>query len=277
MQAHEQVGPTTVQAEAVATLAPGQTACNASPIGICSKAAPAPTYGYSVGEWIIGKFNGGNNGDALEGNFRWVDFTPSAGGTNEVRDQLLGKNAVCGIRVGDDIREEGVKQGAKEAWNTRFGIYPKNGTPAPGDAPPDKTGFSYPSSEAGNVIAVGQSAYTNYRSKQAANAPFNSAVYSGTGTVANGNNVTILNQAQHLELGADRRLVPVPVLECNKAPANVKILSMACVLMLNPMSNGANGDIYLEWRGLASAPGSPCRSAGVAGGTNGPLVPTLVQ
>ena len=207
----------------------------------------------------------------------WVDFTPSAGGANEVRDQLLGKNAVCNIKVGDDIREEGVKQGAKDAWNSHFGIYPKNGNPSPGVAPPDKTGFSYPSTEAGNAIAIGQSAYANYRTKQAAHQPFNAGMYGGTGTVANGNNVTILSQADHLALGAERRLVPAPLLQCNQSPASVKILSMGCVLMLNPMSNGANGDLYLEWRGLASAPGSPCRSAGVAGGTDGALVPTLVQ
>ena len=87
----------------------------------------------------------------------------------------------------------------------------------------------------------------------------------------------MLTDAEHLQYGAERRLIPVPVLECNKSPASVKILAMGCVLMLNPMSNGSSGDLYLEWRGLANTPGSPCRSAGVAGGTTGPLVPTLVQ
>lgn len=275
MQASAKVDPTTVRAAAVATLAPGQTACNAAPIGICAKAAPAPSYGYTVGEWILGKFNQANTGDALEGNFRWVDFTPNAGGTDELRDQLLGKNAVCDIRVGNDIREEGNKQGAKDAWNTRFGIYPKGGKPSPAEAPPDRTGFAYPSTEAGNVIGIGQSAYASYRTKQDVHAPFNEMQYGGA-KVSTGSTATLTSQ-EHLELGADRRLIAVPLLQCDQSPATVKILSMGCVLMLNPMSNGANGDLYMEWRGLASSPGSPCRSAGVAGGTDGPLVPTLVQ
>ncbi|MGX4642350.1 pilus assembly protein TadG-related protein [Massilia sp. SYSU DXS3249] len=278
MQVREKVAPTTVEAAAVATLAPGQTACNASPIGVCAKpGAAAPSYGYAVGEWIVGKFNGANNDESnLEGNFRWVDFTPSAGGASEVRDQLLGNSSVCNIRVGDDVREEGVKQGAKSAWNTRFGIYPNGaGAPAPSQVAPDKTGHAYPS-KAPAVINVGQSAYTDYRAQQAAHTPFDTKNYAPNGAAGNVNG-NPLSQAEHLAYGADRRLVPVPLLECNKSPASVKILSMGCVLMLNPMSNGASGDLYLEWRGSASSAASPCRSAGVAGGTTGPLVPTLVQ
>jgi len=51
------------------------------------------------------------------------------------------------------------------------------------------------------------------------------------------------------------------------------------VLMLNPMSNGATGTIYLEYRGDATAANSPCRTGGFSGGatSTGPQVPTLVQ
>lgn len=271
----------TVAASAVATLAPGQTACNAAPIGVCSKNATPPDYGYgTIGEWIVSSFNGSNNGDdsGLAGNFRWVDFTPSAGGASEVRDQLLGTSSVCGIAVGNDIREEGVKQGAKSAWNTRFGIYPNgaNGY-SPADVAPDKTGYSYPSKAPGTVIGIGQSAYADYRAKQAAHAPFKSSEYAPSGSAGNIPGANPLTSAEHLQYGAERRLIPVPILECNKSPASVKILAMGCVLMLNPMSNGSTGNLYLEWRGLANRPGSPCRSAGVAGGTTGALVPTLVQ
>lgn len=280
MQVRQMIAPSVVEAAAVATLAPGQTACNASPIGICAKpGAAAPDYGYAVGEWIVSQFNGGggNNDESnLAGNFRWVDFTPSAGGASEVRDQLLGNSSVCNIRVGDDVREEGVKQGAKSAWNTRFGIYPNGANaPSPATVAPDKTGHAYPSKTPA-AIAVGQSAYTDYRTRQAEHLPFDTKNYAPSGAAGNVNG-NFSSQADHLAYGADRRLVPVPLLECNKSPASVKILSMGCVLMLNPMSNGATGDLYLEWRGAASSPASPCRSAGVAGGTTGPLVPTLVQ
>lgn len=279
MQVLEQYTPAVVRARAVATLAPGQTACNASPIGICSKSATPPNYGYAtIGEWIVSSFNqgtGGTDDSNLTGNFRWVDFTSSSGGATEVRDQLLGNATVCGIRVGDDVNEAGVKQGVKSAWNTRFGIYPNGANaPTPASIAPDKTGYAYPSKAPGTVIDLGQSAYADYRSKQATHAPFakNSYAPSGAAGNVNGDPAT---QAQHLAYGAERRLIAVPLIECGKSSA--KILAMACVLMLNPMSNGASGDLYLEWRGLANAPGSPCRSAGLAGGTTGALVPTLVQ
>lgn len=259
-------------ATAVATLAPGQSACTSSPIGVCAKDLAAP-YGYAVGEWIVSSFNSGGGGDdsGLDGNFRWVDFTPSGGGTDEVRDQLLGRGAVCNVRVGDDVREEGVKQGAKSAWNTRFGIYP-NGANAesPATAAPDKTGYAYPSKGAG-AITIGNSAYADYRARQALNSPFDKSSYDGT--AANGNNA--ITSAEHLTYGGERRIVAVPVIECGKT--STKILAMGCALMLNPMPNGNTGDMYVEWRGRADVAGSPCRSAGVAGGTNGPLVPTLVQ
>lgn len=269
-----------VRATAVATLAPGQTACNSSPIGICAKTMTPPNFGFNtVGEWIVSTFNNSQGGEdsALEGNFRWVDFTPSAGGTSEVRDQLLGSGAVCGIKVGDDVREEGVKQGAKSAYNTRFGIYPNGANaPEPGTISPDKTGYAYPSKAPGTVIGIGTSAYADYRQKQAEGAPFKSNEYAPQGAAGNVNG-TPLSSADHLRYGAERRLVSVPVIQCGQAPTPVKILGMGCTLMLNPMSNGATGDMYLEWRGQADDPASPCRSAGVAGGTVGPLVPTLVQ
>lgn len=272
--------PVQVTAQAVATLAPGQTLCNSSPIGVCAKNLTPPNYGYNTpGEWIVSQFNkgtGGTDDSGLDGNFRWVDFTPSAGGASEIRDQLLGNSTVCGIKVGDDVREEGVKQGAKSAWNTRFGIYPNGANaPAPSAVAPDKTGYAYPSKGV-PAIGIGQSAYADYRTKQAAHAPFDTKEYAPTGAAGNVNG-NQLTAAEHLEYGSERRLISVPLIECGKAPAPVRILGMGCVLMLNPMSNGATGDLYLEWRGLAEAASSPCRTAGVAGGTSGPLVPTLVQ
>lgn len=271
--------PARVEAQAVATLAPGQTLCNSSPIGVCAKTFTNPDYGYAVGEWIVSQFNrgtGGSDDSGLAGNFRWVDFTPSAGGTSEVRDQLLGNSTVCGIEIGDEVREEGVKQGAKSAWNTRFGIYPNGANaPAPSAVAPDKTGYAYPST-GDSAIAIGQSAYANYRTRQAANAPFDSGQYAPRGAAGNFGGTSPLTAAEHLAYGSERRLVSVPVIQCGQSEP-VKILGMGCVLMLNPMSNGATGDLYLEWRGPADAANSPCRTAGVAGGTSGPLVPTLVQ
>jgi len=58
--------------------------------------------------------------------------------------------------------------------------------------------------------------------------------------------------------------------------AGTTVTDWACVLMLHPI-DGPNVTVYLEYIGNASLPSSPCAGAGLAGGTNGPLVPVLVQ
>lgn len=269
-------GTQTVTAGAVATLAPSQSFCNAAPVGVCAKPGGAA---YAVGEWITGSFTSAGNNDNVGGSFRWVDFTANAGGAQEVREQLIGNSGVCGIQVGNNVQEPGTQQGAKTAYNTRFGLYP-NGANAytPATAPPDHTGYAYPNQAPGApVIGIGVSAYADYRLRQSNNTPYIDNQYgvSGPGGNIAGNPI---NAADHLAFGNDRRLVAAPIIDC--AGGNtVPILSMACVLMLNPMSNGANGNIYLEYRGLATAVGSPCRTGGSAGGpaSTGPQVPTLVQ
>jgi hypothetical protein len=64
---------------------------------------------------------------------------------------------------------------------------------------------------------------------------------------------------------------------CTTGP--VTITGWGCFLMLNPMANGSNADVFLEYRGNAALPNSPCSTVGIPGGpgTTGPLVPTLVQ
>jgi hypothetical protein len=259
------IGAQAVGATAVATLAPGQTACNAAPLGICSRGLAAPNFGRARGDWIASAYTQGGDDVDLSGDFRWINFTPGA--ADPVRNQLLGNGAACGIRSGDQVRKQTTARNAMSAWNTRFGIYRSGITPA--DAAPDRTGYAYPSSS----IALNASAYADYRSKQAANAPFTPAEYTTPGAITG----TVTTAANHLSHGAERRLVAVPVIDCAGAPANAPILAMACTLMLNPIENVAAGSVQLEWRGLAGDPASPCRSAGIAGGAGGALVATLVQ
>ena len=269
----------TVVASGVATRSPSKSFCNAAPLGLCTKAG-----GYVVGEWITGSFTSAGNSDNTAGSFRWVDFTPNAGGANEVRDQFAGSSSVCGIQVGNNVQEPGTQQGVKTAYNTRFGMYP-NGANAytAATAPPDHSGYAYPNKAPGSpVIAIPTgtppvgTAYDDYRARQNANTPFISNQYGVSGAAGNiaGNAST---SAQHAA-GADRRLVAAPLIDC--AGGNiVPIIGMACVLLLNPMSNGASGTMFVEYRGLATAPASPCSVGGGPGGpaSTGPQVPTLVQ
>lgn len=281
----------TVNAQAVATLAPGQSFCNSAPIGICTKGA-APSYGYTVGEWVASDFTPGKNGDdvTLSGGFKWVDFTPNAGGTSEIRDRLAGTADVCNLKVNDEIEEPGTKWGSKDAYNTRFGIYPKgsngkgkdNGNNTDGSvgytletAPPDLTGYAYPNKKPGSpVIGVGTSAFSDYQTRQGSNDPFNDKEYdSGKGSGVKGTPATSTELKNY---GRSRRLVVAPFVDCSTS--KTKMVGLACVLMLNPMAAGSS-TIYLEYRGLANSPTSPCSSAGMPGGStsSGPLVPTLVQ
>ena len=277
-------GGQTVTSAGVATRAPASSFCNAAPIGLCAKPG-----GYVVGEWITGNFTSNGSGEDTTGSFRWVDFTPGGGGTNEARDQFVGNAGVCNIRVGDTVALPGVHQGIKSAYNTRFGIYP-NGANAytPSTAPPDRTGYAYPNKAPGSpVISIPAgtppigNAYADYRRRQGLNTstdtPFIDNQYGVTGPGGNipGNPDTTLGD--YVALGSDRRLVAAPIIDCTAGSPT--IAGMACVLMLNPMSNGATGTIYLEYRGLATAAGSPCRVGGLSGGaaSTGPQVPTLVQ
>lgn len=262
-----------VNAVAVATLGPGQTFCSSAPLGVCSKGG-APNFGYAPNEWISSDFNSAGNDDSLAGNMQWIDFTIQAGGNSEIRDQLAG-SSVCNLRVGQNVEQHGTQWGAKSAYNTRFGIY-QNGANAytPATAPPDRTGYAYPNKSPGSpLIPVNADAYPDYRTRQAANTPFKKNEYNGN---VNGNPIS---PSQHAA-GSDRRIVAVPFIDC-AAGKTVPILGMACVLMLNPMSNGANGKIYLQYLEPAgsSATQTACRSSGLPGDStsSGPLVPVLVQ
>src|SRR5687767_15044647 len=152
-------GAQNVVASGVATRAPAQSSCPNAPIGVCSKVG-----GYAVGEWITADFTTNGNNDTITGGFKWVEFVP----TTAIREQLAGTATVCNVRVGDTVNTPGVHQGAKTAYNTRFGIYP-NGANAydATEAPPDRTGYAYPNKAPGSpVITFGTSAYNDYRARQ---------------------------------------------------------------------------------------------------------------
>jgi hypothetical protein len=57
---------------------------------------------------------------------------------------------------------------------------------------------------------------------------------------------------------------------------SLTVIDYACMLMLQPLSIPLV-PVQLEFIGLASAPGVPCTTNGMPGGSVGPLVPTLVR
>jgi hypothetical protein len=265
-----------VSASAVATPAPGQNFCLNTPMALCSAGA-GTDFGYTALQWITAT---SDTHDKLDGAMRWASLTGNTS-TTAIRDQLNSANPVCGFSRGDPINvSNGTQQGVKSAYNTRFGLYP-NGASAvgPGDVPPDRTGYAYPTS----AHAVGSAGvFAHYRSQQDSHIPFTPGDYLGNpiGNSPNakgsysGNPIT---SAQHLEYGADRRVIAVPVTTCSAASPTV--LGSACLLMLNPMGNGNTGNLYLLYLGNATASTAACGSTGTPGGSasTGPRVPTLVQ
>lgn len=261
-------GSQSVQASAVATVAPAQTSC-AIPLGLCAQ-GPAPTYGFASGTWYNGRFDAGGG---LTGSFNWIDFTPPAGGQSELSALLTGPGT-CNTGAGTPVGQAGVLgNAAARAWNSRFGLYQSGaGNPQTSTAPPDFTGYTYtPLSWSAQANALPDFLNT----ERVAHAPYQGNAATGL-SISNAYNTS--TTAEHAASGANRRLVVAPVVDCAgwAASQTVPIESYACVLMLHPV--GSPGDtVYMEFVGLANDPGSPCSTSGLAGGTIGPLVPVLVQ
>ena len=154
---------------------------------------------------------------------------------------------------------------------------------------PDKTGYAYPNSSiavaSGNQTQV--SAYSDYLNRLANNDPFNAATYTqqkkGGGGNFPGGNYQTATSADLQQNGGTRRILTV-VVPSTCSGSNPTINDSACVLMLNPMDNGAGNNtlpVYLEYRGKASDPGSPCQTSGLPSDTSssgiGNVVPTLIR
>jgi hypothetical protein len=220
------IGPQTVSAMAVATL--GSQTCNVVPAGVCAKdKGDADNFGLLLGQWLP-------LGDKLApGVFGWVDYSPVAGGTPEVKEGLTATGQCELPVVGAAARENGKKTSAQEAWNTRFGIY---SNPYRIDdiasIPPDKTGYAYfnaKNSKTGNYYP-----WANWPRDDLPKAPSESAFTGTNGTSPNyekagtdldvfqtdargilSGPATFATSSQHNEPGrSQRRLVVVQIVDC---------------------------------------------------------------
>lgn len=294
-----------VAAAAVATLAPSQHSCS-FPVGLCrapgTSAASTPPWGLVRGQWSVG-LDDPNAGSFGTGNFGFLDFSPPAGGAPELSQSIIGTGS-CTIQVGTPVGATGVTASLRGAWNSRFGLYYNGGGAGGGTpinattAPPDRTGFAYTPQTWGpggnayagadrtssRVITTGNGnnasstpstlLMRNYQRSRAAGTPYQGDLESGIAAGAN----TITNTPPR-----DRRLVQVPIIDCgvwNTNPnGNPPVEGWACALLLHPITNPGGGSFTarIEYLGLSSEPNSPCATNGLAGGTNGPLVPVLAQ
>lgn len=268
------LGQQTVSAMAVATQ--GSQTCNLVPAGVCAKSTEPVHHGLLPGEWLP-------LGDKLApGVFGWMDYSPVAGGTPEVKDGLTAVGQCDLPAVGAPARENGKKTSAQEAWNTRFGIY---SNPYRIDdiasIPPDKTGYAYfndKDSKTGNDYPwanwprddlsgphafdgsnAGSPNYVTAGNTMLAFQTDARTVLSGPATFATGG----LGKQHDLEGRSSRRLVVVPIVDCTGKPMIIQ--GLACVLMLNPFGRVGGDPVNgkLEYIGPASA--FPCGKTTVTG------------
>jgi len=259
-----------VGAQAVATLAPGQTAC-AIPLGFCAQSSSPPNYGFTPGQWVNGKFDAGGG---LTGSFNWIDFTPNAGGLSELASILTG-SGMCSTSIGTPVGQTGVLgNAAAKAWNSRFGLYQSGtGNPQLDTAPPDYTGFAYtPTSWPAQSVAIND--FLNV--ERPSNATYQGNAATGLSLTSAYQSATPADLATH---GAvTRRLAIAPVVDCSgwASSQTVPIISYACVLLLHPITSPSDV-VTMEYVGAANDPLSPCATSGLGGGSFGPLIPVLVQ
>jgi hypothetical protein len=266
--------PNVVGAWATATLQPAQTSC-ALPIGVCMLPTGTPTdpfAGMTVGQWLTSKLE-----HAATGSFSWIDFSPNAGGANELADIIKGSGQCNLPVVGTMVGQQGNVESLDKAWNTRFGLY--KGADTVSTATPDYTGYAYtPLNWPSRFNAFGGASATepNFQAARASN-----STYQGIP----GQGYQSTTSPELASAGADRRLATVPIVDCStwagSNPQTVPVLGYACILMLHPMTHFSDPlyseELWLEFRGAGSDPTSPCNTSGMAGGTTGPLVPVLVH
>jgi Flp pilus assembly protein TadG len=271
------IGDQQVNATAVASLLPGQTTC-AIPVGVCKADIDASI----PGDWIEGAI--GPGGD-LTGGFKWVDFTPPAGGASELSAHLTGSGECTLPAIGSIVGEGGVISSLSKGWNSRYGIYRNPVVSGPGQtgfAVPDSTGYAYTEVNWPSQF----DAFSDFTSQRAVNAAYQGDA--STGLNAEGGGSTTQNSAFLLANGADRRLGTVAVIDCPTLDAGAPtapVESWACVLMLHPINFNQGGSgtgatrMFLEYLGNSDDPSSPCASSGAVGSATsaGPLVPSLVQ
>ncbi len=295
-------GATTVSSLATATLAPSQTNC-AMPMAVCVQpgGTAANNFGYTVGNWYGLDFTetGGGNQSTYTGNFRWIDFDPGAptpgcpGGGGQELACLVKGTGQCSLpppitgnctATGNTtepgcVGENGNVTSMAAAYNSRFGLYKSSYTAT--NAPMDFTGNSYRidtwtlGNHAYDGTVAGQQNFRTARSNFLGTQP----AYEPNGGYTNTPGGA---GSQHQTLGADRRLVTVPVVDCTNFTGgqHAPIRGYACMLMLDPYEKAGSTVISkFEYEGLSNVPGSPCASSGVTGDatSEGPMVPSLVQ
>lgn len=267
-----------VRASSTATMAASSGPVCTFPLAMCNQGGDTSSvtrWGLTIGQWqqVVEKSD-----ELGPGKFGWANLDGGPANNNELKEWIEG-GGYCGPLVNN--LTSGAQQGAASSWNSRFGLYRNGeGNPQPETARPDYTGYGYDTNWSANPVGV-NNAYsgTDLAAAGGPNEPNYRSASAGGSNLPYQGNIPGFNRkltASELANGENRRIVPVPVIDCTSAtPPPLTRLGIACVLLLHPIN--APKDASIEFLGRGDEVAS-CRSAGTAGGTGGgTFVPVLVQ
>lgn len=255
-----------LSAQTTAAVVPSQSTCSL-PMALCagSSTSAGNIFGYAPGsKAVLGS-------SSTSGFFSWADVSGAGGGSGiETYYNAFVASGTCGAQTAAGrcvAIKAGVVSSLDDGWNSRFGVYKSGGSAlSPQTAIPDLSGYGYRggTSPAGGWVR-------NYLDTQVPNRSPNQLTIPGYNTAADVNR----------KFGSPyRRLTVMPIVQCNSSvcgSSSKPVVGWACVLLLAAKGSSENAEV--EFLARADDPNSPCRVAGVPGGSLaiGPLVPVIVK
>lgn len=253
-------------ASATAAVAPSQSVCSL-PMALCagSSTGAGNVFGYLPGQKAV------LGSSSASGFFTWADVlnsTTSAGIDPYFQAFVAYGTCDAPTPAGRCIGiQTGVVTSLDDGWNSRFGVYKTGGSGlTPAQAIPDLSGHGYRgiATPSGGFVGDYSSVQVPARSPNQISIP----------------SYSVPTDVNRLHGAPYRRLAVMPIVQCGSAACGSggkPIAGWACVLLLAAKKPAENAEI--EFLARADDPNSPCRAAGVPGGSGsiGPLVPVIVQ
>lgn len=279
-------------AEARATLAAGSQMCMNIPLGACAdygNLGTVPGNSLITSTFQDNSANGGSTSLGGSGaiTLQWLSVAGGAGSVPDIEGQVVSAKPSC-YPPGTVFSAQGVKQGVKDAYNTRFGLY-KSGGYAPATAPPDGSGRvpdgTLSAGSYSSFLPTYQTSLNDFSSSGISRI-YNDPKANGNKSIYNIGSASPTTQQNYITFGrTQRRLLSLPLFNSSSCSGSMTLQASTksiCVLALTPVTNGASGSVYFEYIGDASLPGSPCYGGPAAKGTLagagfGSSIPVLVQ
>lgn len=231
--------------------------CNVAPMVVCGNpAAPAPSFGYTVGALNVLKLASGNNqsGPIGPGNFQLIRLNGNGGSV--IRQNMAGAYDSCVDGSGNVETQTGNVVGpVTQGLNTRFGDYSGGGVNST-DYPPDVVTtqpsplLTYNSDT--QVISQGSNTVT-----QSSQINFNHSVYDQRVTAGSYDNQPAPNGIG----AAGRRILTVPIADCsgsNTGNSELPVLGFGCYFLLQKaIQQGQDNYVYGEFIDGCIGEGNP--------------------